>query len=317
MTPRSLVLARRASWPAAAGLAGVVMTLSDGLDWTERTTYVALAGSLVFFLVVVLPLLEPSPPRSRRRAETDASIGPAERQLGAQGERTVEINLAAEPSLDSLRLYLRSIGRVSVLSDEQTADLARRSEGGDEIAKQELVEGHLRLVVSLAKAHLGRGLSFLELIHEGSLGLIRAAETFDYRRGYKFSTYASWWIKQAMTQAIANKSGTIAELGELGALSEGESEATMALFDQVSESLSRVRNALDALPQRDREVIEMRFGLTGARPFTLEEVGRAFNVTRERIRQIEQRTLERLESLPEVREAAESGLEELAQGPLR
>jgi RNA polymerase primary sigma factor len=277
--------------------------------------------------------------------------------------RKPEIDLTVEPSLDSLRLYLRSIGRVSLLTAEREVALARRIERGDLVAKQEMVEANLRLVVSIAKGYLGRGLSFLDLIQEGSLGLIRAVEKFDYRRGYKFSTYATWWIRQAVTRAIADKGRTIRipvhmverlnkvvhverqlvqQLGreplpeEIAAELESsvrevrdilriaqqpvslekpigeeeeselgdfvEDEAAESPFEIASENLRRenVRRALDALPQREREVIEMRFGLTGARPYTLEEVGRAFNVTRERIRQIENHTLKKLESLPEA-----------------
>jgi RNA polymerase primary sigma factor len=277
--------------------------------------------------------------------------------------RQPEIDLTVEPSLDSLRLYLRSIGRVALLTAEREVSLAQRIERGDLLAKQEMVEANLRLVVSIAKGYLGRGLSFLDLIQEGSLGLIRAVEKFDFRRGYKFSTYATWWIRQAVTRAIADKGRTIRipvhmveklnkvvhverqlvqELGreptpeeiasqlecttrevrdimrmaqqpvslekpigeeeesELGDFVEDDS--AVSPFESASENLRKenVRRALEALPQREREVIEMRFGLTGARPYTLEEVGRAFNVTRERIRQIENHTLRKLESLPEA-----------------
>jgi len=287
----------------------------------------------------------------------------ADREKAPDAPRKPEIDLTVEPSLDSLRLYLRSIGRVSLLTADREVALAQRIERGDLQAKQEMVEANLRLVVSIAKGYLGRGLTFLDLIQEGSLGLIRAVEKFDYRRGYKFSTYATWWIRQAVTRAIADKGRTIRipvhmveklnkvvhverqlvqELGreptpeeiateletsvrevrdilrmaqqpvslekpigeeeesELGDFVEDESAESP--FEVASENLRRenVRRALEALPQREREVIEMRFGLTGARPFTLEEVGRAFNVTRERIRQIENHTLRKLESLPEA-----------------
>ncbi len=283
--------------------------------------------------------------------------------------RKPEIDLTVEPSLDSLRLYLRSIGRVQLLTAEREVALAQRIERGDLVAKQEMVEANLRLVVSIAKGYLGRGLSFLDLIQEGSLGLIRAVEKFDYRRGYKFSTYATWWIRQAVTRAIADKGRTIRipvhmveklnkvvhverqlvqQLGreplpeEIAAELEcsarevrdilrmaqqpvslekpiGEEEESelgdfveddtaISPFEMASENLRKenVRRALDALPQREREVIEMRFGLTGARPYTLEEVGRAFNVTRERIRQIENHTLKKLESLPEAQRLRDS-----------
>jgi RNA polymerase primary sigma factor len=304
-----------------------------------------------------------------------AEGGRFERPVDSAGEkadtpRKAEIDLTVEPSLDSLRLYLRSIGRVALLTAEREVALAKRIERGDLEAKQEMVEANLRLVVSIAKGYLGRGLSFLDLIQEGSLGLIRAVEKFDYRRGYKFSTYATWWIRQAVTRAIADKGRTIRipvhmveklnkvvhverqlvqtlgreptpdeiarelectarevrdiqrmaqqpvslekpigeeEESELGDFVEDESAESP--FEQASENLRRenVRRALEALPQREREVIEMRFGLTGARPYTLEEVGRAFNVTRERIRQIENHTLKKLESLPEAQRLRDAG----------
>src|SRR5436190_11454056 len=123
--------------------------------------------------------------------------------------RKPEIDLTVEPSLDSLRLYLRSIGKVELLTAEEEVGLAKRIERGDMSAKQHMIEANLRLVVSIAKGYLGRGLTFLDLIQEGSLGLIRAVEKFDYRRGYKFSTYATWWIRQAVTRAIADKARTI------------------------------------------------------------------------------------------------------------
>jgi len=277
--------------------------------------------------------------------------------------RRVELDLTVEPSLDSLRLYLRSIGRVDLLTAEQEVQLARRIERGDMDAKHHMIEANLRLVVSIAKSYLGRGLTFLDLIQEGSMGLIRAVEKFDYRRGYKFSTYATWWIRQAVTRAIADKGRTIripvhmveklnkvihverqlvqqlgreptpeeiaAELdcgvrevrdvlrlaqqpislekpiGEEDDSSLGdfvEDHTAESPFEMAAERLRRenLRRALAALPAREREVIELRFGLTGERPYTLEEVGRAFNVTRERIRQIENHTLKKLEALPEA-----------------
>jgi RNA polymerase primary sigma factor len=277
--------------------------------------------------------------------------------------KKVEIDLTVEPSLDSLRLYLRSIGRVGLLTAEQEVSLAKRIERGDMAAKQHMIEANLRLVVSIAKGYLGRGLTFLDLIQEGSLGLIRAVEKFDYRRGYKFSTYATWWIRQAVTRAIADKARTIRipvhmveklnkvvhverqlvqDLGReptpeeiarelectarevkdilrmsqlpislekpIGEEEDSElgdfvqDETAESPFELAVENLRRenVRKALDALPTREREVIEMRFGLKGHQARTLEEVGRAFGVTRERIRQIENNTLKKLESLPEA-----------------
>jgi RNA polymerase primary sigma factor len=306
------------------------------------------------------PVSGPSEPK--RSKDEDAADGSAAKKP--------EIDLTVEPSLDSLRLYLRSIGRVPLLTAQEEVSLAKRIERGDMAAKQQMVEANLRLVVSIAKGYLGRGLTFLDLIQEGSLGLIRAVEKFDYRRGYKFSTYATWWIRQAVTRAIADKGRTIRipvhmveklnkvvhverqlvqslgreptpeeiarelechprEVRDILRMSqqpislekpigeEDESElgdfvedqTAESPFELASENLRRenVRKALAALPQREREVIEMRFGLTGERPRTLEEVGRAFNVTRERIRQIENHTLKKLESLPEAQRLRDAG----------
>src|SRR4051812_45615048 len=139
----------------------------------------------------------------------EGSSEEAESKEAATGGKKIEIDLTVEPSLDSLRLYLRSIGRVGLLTAGQEVSLAKRIERGDMEAKQHMIEANLRLVVSIAKGYLGRGLTFLDLIQEGSLGLIRAVEKFDYRRGYKFSTYATWWIRQAVTRAIADKARTI------------------------------------------------------------------------------------------------------------
>jgi RNA polymerase primary sigma factor len=286
-----------------------------------------------------------------------------------EGKRN-DIDLTVEPSLDSLRLYLRAIGRVHLLTAEQEVTLAQRIERGDMAAKQQMIEANLRLVVSIAKSYLGRGLTFLDLIQEGSLGLIRAVEKFDYRRGYKFSTYATWWIRQAVTRAIADKGRTIRipvhmvdklnkvvhverqliqQLGReptpdeialelettprevrdilrmaqqpvslekpIGEEEDSElgdfvqDEMAESPFELASEHLrcENLRRALAALPEREREVIELRFGLTGERPYTLEEVGRAFNVTRERIRQIENHTLKKLEALPEAQRLRDAG----------
>ncbi len=282
---------------------------------------------------------------------------------GAAAKKEVGLDLTVEPSLDSLRLYLRSIGQVDLLTAAQEVELAKRIERGDMVAKRQMVEANLRLVVSIAKGYLGRGLSFLDLIQEGSLGLIRAVEKFDYRRGYKFSTYATWWIRQAVTRAIADKARTIripvhmveklnrvthverqmvqslgrepepfeiaAELrwpleevrdilrvaqlpvslekpvgdeddSELGDFVADDERAQP--FEEASEHLQSegVRRALDALPERERQVIELRYGLSGLEPLTLEQVGKTFGVTRERIRQIETNTLKKLSALPEA-----------------
>jgi RNA polymerase primary sigma factor len=283
--------------------------------------------------------------------------------LAEEEVKTPKLDLTVEPSLDSLRLYLREIGKVPLLSADQEVYLAKRIERGDMSAKTQMIEANLRLVVSIAKSYLGRGLSFLDLIQEGSLGLIRAVEKFDYRKGYKFSTYATWWIRQAVTRAIADKARTIripvhmveklnkvvhierqlvqrlgreprpdeiaeeleittAEVREILRMAQhpvslekpiGEEEeselgdfvpddAAEAPDEQASLSLRRedIDNALASLPDRERKVIELRFGLTGEQPCTLEEVGQAFGVTRERIRQIENNTLKKLGSLPEA-----------------
>jgi RNA polymerase primary sigma factor len=280
-----------------------------------------------------------------------------------------EVDLTVEPSLDSLRLYLRSIGRVPLLSAEEEVSLAKRIERGDIAAKQHMVEANLRLVVSIAKGYVGRGLTLLDLIQEGSLGLIRAVEKFDYRRGYKFSTYATWWIRQAVTRSLADKGRTIRipvhmverlnklvhaerrliqELGREPSADElaGELECTVrevrdimritqqpislekpvgeeddsaladfvedvsaaSPFEIASEALRRenVMRVLACLPRREREVIEMRYGIVGGRSRTLEEVGRAFNITRERVRQIENRTLKKLQTLPEAQQLREA-----------
>ncbi len=288
---------------------------------------------------------------------------PHEQPALAEEQKGPKLDLTVEPSLDSLRLYLREIGKVPLLTADQEVYLAKRIERGDMGAKTQMIEANLRLVVSIAKSYLGRGLSFLDLIQEGSLGLIRAVEKFDYRKGYKFSTYATWWIRQAVTRAIADKARTIripvhmveklnkvvhierqlvqrlgreprpdeiateleittAEVRDILRMAQhpvslekpiGEEEESElgdfvqddqaeSPYDTTQVSLRRedIENALSSLPERDRKVIELRFGLSGAQPCTLEEVGKAFGVTRERIRQIENNTLKKLESLPEA-----------------
>jgi RNA polymerase primary sigma factor len=292
-----------------------------------------------------------------------------ELQVRLEELKRPEVDLTVEPSLDSLRLYLRSIGRVPLLNAEEEVALAKRIERGDVAAKQHMVEANLRLVVSIAKGYVGRGLTLLDLIQEGSLGLIRAVEKFDYRRGYKFSTYATWWIRQAVTRSLADKGRTIripvhmverlnrlihAErrlIQQLGrepsptelaaelecavrevrdimritqqpislekpvgeeddsALADFVEDASAASpFELASEALRRenVRRVLASLPRREREVIEMRYGIVGGRSRTLEEVGRAFNITRERVRQIENRTLKKLQTLPEAQQLREA-----------
>jgi RNA polymerase primary sigma factor len=300
-------------------------------------------------------------------------LGPGPPRVRVEGQRRedggVDFDESIEPSLDSLRVYLRAIGRVPLLTAAEEVLLAKRIERGDVAAKQHMVEANLRLVVSIAKGYVGRGLTFLDLIQEGSLGLIRAVEKFDYRRGYKFSTYATWWIRQAVTRSIADKARTIripvhmverlnrlvnAERRLIQQLGREPSDAEIAAelecsprevrevlrvaqqpvslekpmgeqdesalgdfiedlsaqspLEMASEALQRenVTHVLCALSRREREVIEMRYGITGARPLTLEEVGRTFNITRERVRQIENRTLRKLQSLPAAQRLREA-----------
>ncbi len=258
---------------------------------------------------------------------------------------------------DPVRMYLKEIGKVPLLTAEEEIDLAKRMEKGDEVAKKRLAEANLRLVVSIAKRYVGRGMLFLDLIQEGNLGLIKAVEKFDYTKGYKFSTYATWWIRQAITRAIADQARTIRipvhmvetinklirvsrqllqELGreptpeeiaaemnlpvervrEILKISQepvsletpiGEEEdshlgdfiqddnvpvpAEAAAFTLLKEQLVEV---LETLTDREQKVLRLRFGLDDGRARTLEEVGKEFNVTRERIRQIEAKALRKL-----------------------
>mgnify|MGYP000640609107 CR=1 FL=1 len=267
-------------------------------------------------------------------------------------------NLPDSVSIDDpVRMYLKEIGRVPLLTSDQEIDIAKRMADGDEEAKQQLAEANLRLVVSVAKRYVGRGMQFLDLIQEGNLGLIKAVEKFDYKKGYKFSTYATWWIRQAITRAIADQARTIRipvhmvetinklirvsrqllqELGrepspeeiakemsmpvdrvrEILKISQepvsletpiGEEEdshlgdfikddnvpvpADAAAFTLLKEQLEEV---LGTLTEREQKVLTLRFGLEDGRARTLEEVGKEFNVTRERIRQIEAKALRKL-----------------------
>jgi RNA polymerase primary sigma factor len=310
------------------------------------------------------PAQEPTQPLDEEAGEDRVDL-----QARLEELKRPEVDLSVEPSLDSLRLYLRAIGRVPLLNAEEEVMLAKRIERGDMAAKQHMVEANLRLVVSIAKGYVGRGLTLLDLIQEGSLGLIRAVEKFDYRRGYKFSTYATWWIRQAVTRSLADKGRTIRipvhmverlnkllhaerrliqQLGRepsAGELAQeldcsvrevrevmritqqpislekpvGEEEdsaladfvedvSAASPFEIASESLRRenIMRVLASLPRREREVIEMRYGIVGGRSRTLEEVGRAFNITRERVRQIENRTLKKLQTLPDAQQLREA-----------
>jgi RNA polymerase primary sigma factor len=273
------------------------------------------------------------------------------------------IDLRPDMTTDSLQLFLKDIGKVRLLTAQEEVDLAKRIERGDLEAKQKMVESNLRLVVSIAKNYRNQGLPFLDLIQEGTLGLVRAAEKFDYRKGFKFSTYATWWIRQAIARALADKARTIripvhvveklnkigraerklvTELGreptpeeiadvtgidpeEVDSIKrsaqapvslekpvgdEEESEFGQFIADERAESpyeraaeiltKEALREALENLSYRERRVLELRYGLGGEHPRTLDEVGRTFNVTRERIRQIENQSLKKLQSLAEA-----------------
>ena len=283
----------------------------------------------------------------------------------AEVEDEVDLDLeagVADISTDSLQLFLKDIGKVPLLTAAQEVELAKRIERGDHSAKQNMVSANLRLVVSIAKNYRNQGLPFLDLIQEGTIGLVRAAEKFDHRRGFKFSTYATWWIRQAVARALADKSRTIRMpvhvveklnkigrverklVGELGREptsaeiareleldvdeveqirrssqapvslekpvgDDEESEFGSFLADDTAappdeeadttlrkETLKRVLGALSA---RERRVLELRYGLDGNHPRTLDEVGRTFNVTRERVRQIENQSLKKLQALAE------------------
>jgi RNA polymerase primary sigma factor len=278
-------------------------------------------------------------------------------------EAPVEVEAAPEITTDSLQLFLKDIGRVPLLTAAQEVELAKRIERGDHGAKQAMVEANLRLVVSIAKRYRNQGLPFLDLIQEGTIGLVRAAEKFDYRKGFKFSTYATWWIRQAVARAIADKGRTIrmpvhvveklnrimrserklrAERGReptaeeiardldmsleevehirrsaqtpvslekpVGDDDESEfghflADESTPLPDELAETaLQReaLRSILSALSERERKVLELRYGLDGQQPRTLDEVGRTFNVTRERIRQIEHQGLKKLRALADA-----------------
>jgi RNA polymerase primary sigma factor len=279
-----------------------------------------------------------------------------------EAEREEPAAEAREVSTDSLQLFLKDIGKVDLLTAAQEVELAKRIERGEHRAKQEMVEANLRLVVSIAKRYRNQGLPFLDLIQEGTIGLVRAAEKFDHRKGFKFSTYATWWIRQAVARALADKGRTIrmpvhiveklnkivrserklrAELGreptsaeiardveltpdeveqirrssqapvslekpvgddeesEFGHFLTDESEPLPEEAAEVELRKATLIRVLGTLSLRERRVLELRYGLNGEHPCTLDEVGRAFNVTRERIRQIENQSLKKLRALAE------------------
>ncbi|MFE8695403.1 RNA polymerase sigma factor RpoD [Cytobacillus sp. FJAT-53684] len=292
--------------------------------------------------------------------DNDEDADPNAQEL-AKGEEEFDLNdLSVPPGVkinDPVRMYLKEIGRVDLLSAEEEISLAERIEQGDEEAKRRLAEANLRLVVSIAKRYVGRGMLFLDLIQEGNMGLIKAVEKFDYRKGFKFSTYATWWIRQAITRAIADQARTIripvhmvetinklirvqrqllqdlgrepspeeiaedmdltpdkvreilkiaqepvsletpigeeddSHLGDFIEDQDATSPSEHAAYELLKEQLEDV---LDTLTDREENVLRLRFGLDDGRTRTLEEVGKVFGVTRERIRQIEAKALRKL-----------------------
>ncbi|MBA2522578.1 MAG: sigma-70 family RNA polymerase sigma factor [Solirubrobacterales bacterium] len=299
-----------------------------------------------------------------------AQASAPERDDGKRGKRRAKATIDLKPDMttDSLQLFLKDIGKVRLLTAAEEVELAKRIERGDLAAKEKMVESNLRLVVSIAKNYRNQGLPFLDLIKEGTLGLVRAAEKFDYRKGFKFSTYATWWIRQAIARALADKARTIripvhvveklnkigraerklvTELGReptpeeiadvtgiepdevdsikrsaqapvslekpVGDEEESEfgqfiaDEKAESPFDRAADLLTKeaLREALENLSYRERRVLELRYGLGGEHPRTLDEVGRTFNVTRERIRQIENQSLKKLQTLAEAQKLRE------------
>lgn len=280
----------------------------------------------------------------------------------AEGEDVEKIDFTdtgdiSRTTQDPVKMYLKDIGKVPLLSAEEEIELAKRMEAGDEMAKKKLAESNLRLVVSIAKRYVGRGMLFLDLIQEGNLGLLKAVEKFDYRKGYKFSTYATWWIRQAITRAIADQARTIRipvhmvetinkvtrvsrdllqklgreplpeEVGEVMGLPKERVQEIMKIAQEPvsletpigeeedshlgdfiqDESIptpveatnqtllhEQLDEVVSTLTEREQRVIKLRFGWDDGRPRTLEEVGKEFNVTRERIRQIEAKALRKL-----------------------
>ena len=294
--------------------------------------------------------------------DTDEEEPALDEDVIAEGEEVEKIDFTdtgdiSSTTQDPVKMYLKDIGKVPLLSAEEEIELARRMEAGDEAAKKKLAESNLRLVVSIAKRYVGRGMLFLDLIQEGNLGLLKAVEKFDYRKGYKFSTYATWWIRQAITRAIADQARTIRipvhmvetinkvtrvsrdllqklgreplpeEVGEVMGLPKERVQEIMKIAQEPvsletpigeeedshlgdfiqDESIptpveatnqtllhEQLDDVVSTLTEREQRVIKLRFGWDDGRPRTLEEVGKEFNVTRERIRQIEAKALRKL-----------------------
>lgn len=289
---------------------------------------------------------------------TEEDIAEDEKATSALAKELEILSTLEDKTLtDPVRMYLKEIGRIPLLTAQDEIDLAQRIEKGSKVARKKLTQANLRLVVSIAKKYVGRNLSFLDLIQEGNQGLMRAVEKYDWRRGYKFSTYATWWIRQAITRAIADQARTIRipvhmietinrlistsrklmqDLGreptpeELAVVMELTPDKIREIFkiaqkttslekpvgddgdsllgdfiqdtsqptpyDTTSKQLLKenINEVLQSLSEREAKVLKMRFGLVGYRPMTLEEVGREFGVTRERIRQIEAKALRKL-----------------------
>jgi RNA polymerase primary sigma factor len=360
-------IAREGDMAATATTEGASTT--DVLETDEARTLLesAQAAGRVSAEEIALSLdeldLEPGQLEDVYRAleELQVEIVDAEPAEGEPKEEPVRLDeTVREVSTDALQLFLKDIGKVELLTAAEEVELAKRIERGDHRAKQEMVEANLRLVVSIAKRYRNQGLPFLDLIQEGTIGLVRAAEKFDWRKGYKFSTYATWWIRQAVARALADKGRTIRMpvhvveklnkivrserklRGELcreplaveiatdvdlpldeveqilrtsqapvslekpvGDEEESEfghflTDENAPLPDEAADTTLRqelLRNILGTLSHRERRVLELRYGLDGEQPRTLDEVGRAFNVTRERIRQIENQSLKKLRAL--------------------
>ena len=361
MTPEERAAAEAKFLERVRGLITVARKKKNILEYQEVNDYFADMKLNEEQFDRLLELLEQSGVDVLRITGEEDDIPDEELLLAEEDEVDMEnIDLSVPDGVsieDPVRMYLKEIGKVPLLSADEEIELAQRMEDGDEDAKKRLAEANLRLVVSIAKRYVGRGMLFLDLIQEGNLGLIKAVEKFDYRKGYKFSTYATWWIRQAITRAIADQARTIRipvhmvetinklirvsrqllqELGrepspeeiaeemnmpvervrEILKISQepvsletpiGEEEdshlgdfiqddnvpvpADAAAFSLLKEQLNEV---LSTLTEREQKVLRLRFGLDDGRARTLEEVGKEFNVTRERIRQIEAKALRKL-----------------------
>ena len=361
MTPEERAAAEAKFLERVRGLITVARKKKNILEYQEVNDYFADMKLNEEQFDKLLELLEQSGVDVLRITSEEDDIPDEEILLSEEDEVDMEnIDLSVPDGVsieDPVRMYLKEIGKVPLLSADEEIELAQRMEDGDEDAKKRLAEANLRLVVSIAKRYVGRGMLFLDLIQEGNLGLIKAVEKFDYRKGYKFSTYATWWIRQAITRAIADQARTIRipvhmvetinklirvsrqllqELGrepspeeiaeemnmpvervrEILKISQepvsletpiGEEEdshlgdfiqddnvpvpADAAAFSLLKEQLNEV---LSTLTEREQKVLRLRFGLDDGRARTLEEVGKEFNVTRERIRQIEAKALRKL-----------------------